>query len=914
MPPKRRVRGDDDDLPPVISRGGAAVTSNLPPLASRLDTSYGSAPSTILRNSRRGQRRDLQDMVKQALNDTDDSDDEVGRGDSNQGDTLPSSPKPLQPNPRSSRKAQPAPAPDPDSDPDSDPGFDVRSSSGSSQSSREPTPEPPLGHDSPQRNVPQKAAAPSAEPASFQRDPPASRQRLLPSAAPPKGPSPPIATIGTGRSSDLGPLFQPTREPPPFVPVNQLPPGAENSVFARAIAAGRATPGSVRSTFSQESSLFNAATFNSSSDSRQHTPVREEQENERAQQNALREQRNKRLQAWPRLYDIVYSWTHATRPDSAARSEDDPDDTEDSTRLPRMVPLDESSWFTWIMFKLSDGLVDFLNLLPSPKRWFIAVLLGVLVAILLGWSAISTPAGGIGGIRWYGISDFSHNLGQFLPLWMSQPSTMFGDEDTREYARRQRNHEYEISRLLKSSNIHDASLARLQEIVPKVVHMDVDKNGRPVVSQEFYHALRDLMKGDTEVLTMDRGYGGYHHISDEHWRAVRDRLREDPTYQRASSLQPGTSATEVENIFQSTFTKSWEKWLKNNNQKVAKILEPALDTSIPSMVEKNIQQKIEKVVEDKFKDKDSKDIVVTREEFIRHLQGEFATHRNEVKAEAQELQTKLERYIDDSVNAGLKSVPPAGISRAEMVQLADEMIRQAIANAGLEALARGQIGANWDSDLRHKVNYLTRGAGARIDVRRTAPIYKPPTKGKVGSQAWFKSLKNASPDAFEPYMTMFRWEDEGECWCGAVSTDREGFRQAVDITYQMSREIIPQHIVVEHILPGATLNPNARPRDIEVWAYITEVDARSRIEDFSAAYFPSSSAHNSKPREDGWIKIGQFTYESSDTQNGIYVHKLSSELLALRAVTDHILISMVNNHGADHTCLYRTRIFGEQQD
>ncbi|CCF45425.1 hypothetical protein CH063_14516 [Colletotrichum higginsianum] len=439
--------------------------------------------------------------------------------------------------------------------------------------------------------------------------------------------------------------------------------------------------------------------------------------------------------------------------------------------------------------------------------------------------------------------------------------------------------------------------------------MQLDKHGRPVVDEEFWHALRDLMKGDTEILTMDRGHGGYHHVSDEHWRAVRARLLKDPVYQSAASpAPPGPSTAEIENIAQTRFDKSWEKWLKTNDKKVAKILEPAFSTSIPDKISKDLDHKIEKFVKDQFKNKSTNDVVVTRTEFIRHLQDEFVKHRNEVKAEAQELQRKLEYYINDAVKSASEQAPPAGVSRSEMVQVVDGMVRQAIANAGLEALAQGKIGATWDRELRHQVNFLGRHTGVVVDASATTPDWDPPVHGKFRSASWYKSTRR-DPKSVPPSATLWNWEDEGDCWCGKVTAHKSGVEVGVRIGYLLSHEIIPQHVVVEHILPGATLDPDARPREIDVLAYITEINTRNRIKDFAAAHFPRSKIILS----DGWVRIGHFTYESRDALNGVYVHKLSSELLSLGAVTDQVVLQVVSNYGADHTCLYRVRLYGEKQ-
>ncbi|KAL0930374.1 spindle pole body-associated protein sad1 [Colletotrichum truncatum] len=640
-----------------------------------------------------------------------------------------------------------------------------------------------------------------------------------------------------------------------------------------------------------------------------------ERQQDEAEQQALRSVRKARLQAWPRVYKNLYTWTNTARPDTPESDVSLNGSEPRPRRLPRQVPMKQFPWGSWILFTLADTFADILSFIFSPEAWLIRAVFGLALASFIGWTIFSglssVPALGLGGLQWYGFSDIAHNLGQFMPLWMTRPSTMFSDEDTREYLRRQRDHEYEITKLMTSAKLHEGSLSRLQQIIPKVVHMDLDKHGQPVVSQDFYHALRDLMKSDAEVLTLDRGHGGYHFISDEHWRAIKDRLKKDSVYQNAATPpKPGLSTTDVEGIVKNSFSNSWEKWLKSNNMQVAKILEPAFGTSIPDKIEKDLEAKLEKYVKDLYKEKGTKDVVVTREEFIRHLKGEFAAHRNEVKAEAQELQKKLEEYISQSVDLAMSKAPPSGVSRTEMVHIVDEMIRQAIANAGLEALAKGKIGANWISELRRQVNYLTIGNGVVIDPDHTSPDYQPSIKGKIGSPAWLASTKR-SPYVLGAVKTLLRWEDEGECWCGQTTVDKQGQSLGVFISYLLSHEIIPRHVVVEHILPSATLNPEARPKDMEVWAYIAEVTLRSRVEDFSASHFPAASRQ--KWLSDGWVKIGQFTYESNDALDGVHVHQLSPELVNLGAATDHIILRAVSNHGADHTCIYRARLFGDRQ-
>ncbi|KAF9872309.1 hypothetical protein CkaCkLH20_10136 [Colletotrichum karsti] len=970
MPPKRRPRRDEDELQSI--RGGAAVTQDLPSMPSRFDTSYGSAPSTMPRNVRRGQVRNIQTAVQDALND-DDSDDDDARGSKSKPKSTPK--------PKPSRPVQKEPEPEPEPEPDFGPGNG--SDSDLPVSPRDLTPEPPRAHNSPRRSPP--GIAPTVEPASFQGDLPrgARGQRFLPSAAPPRG-----SDVAPGqtprRASSEGPVLPPTTNTSSGNPgPSRLNPPTRGSLFQRAVSEDRdryalrrsgseepvRTPDSTR-TFGQESSLFGDAVIGSTPNKSpspgnrpittieeedspieaedreaaivkspskrpvlrhpKHNPpmaprsfnqteprdpdmqqrVEEEREKDEAEQQALRSERKARLQAWPRIYVPIYSWTKTARPDTPPV----PTDGTPQRRPGRQTPMDQLGWGPWLMFTIADTFVDVLGFIFSPEAWLIRTAVAVLLLSFLGWTIFSglsaIPAFSLGGLQWYGFSDIAHNLGQFMPLWVTRPSTMFSDEDTREYLRQQRDHEYEITKLMTSTKLHEGSLSKLEQIMPKIVRMELDKQGRPVVSQDFYHALRDLMKSDKEVLTLDRGHGGYHYISDEHWRAIRDKLKKDPVYQKAANPPaPGVSPSQVEDIFQNNFSKSWEKWLRNNNQQVAKILEPAFGTSIPDKIEKDLGQKLEKYVKDLYKEKGTKDVVVTREEFIRHLKGEFATHRNEVKAEVQELQKKLEDFISKSVDLAMSKAPPSGVSRAEMIHFVDDLVRQAIANAGLEALAKGKIGANWNHELSRQVNYLTVGGGTIIDPMHTSPNFKPKFKGPIGSAAWMDSTRR-SPFILPPSKTQLRWEDDGECWCGEKAIDKQGRPLGVFISYLISHEIVPQHLVVEHILPSATWNAEARPKELEVWAYITEINLRSRVEDFSASHFPSNPRE--KWLEDGWIKISQFTYESNDASGGIHVHQLSPELVTLGAATDHIIIRAVSNHGADHTCFYRNRLFGER--
>ncbi|TDZ33198.1 hypothetical protein C8035_v011502 [Colletotrichum spinosum] len=887
MAPRRKQRKDDDDDAPVLTRS-VAVSSDLPWLASRYDSSYGSAPSALPRNNLSGQFRNLQDIVQDALVDAESDEERRPRGSKSMSmSNAPTSAPTPKPKPKPKTKQKSALL-----QPESSSNFGPEISNSSDASAS--TPEVGRGQNSPRRNPTRTEPVSRHNVArdSYRNVPDQSFQQNYQANGRP--------AWNGNVSTEAIPRYNTSHDTYRNVPTHSFQQnGQANEPAANHRASSAQQNGGERP---QGHSLFGSLMQDS---------IDQERRVDRAQQAKLHSERRRRLATHPYVYEIVYKVTKLPRPRTPGRVSDD-SDSDGSVAFDmrsRQTPTEELPWGSWLLFRLADAFVAVLDLLFPDTPWYQRPAY-IILAVLVGWllsRLLSTSDARSDVLGWLGFSGF--NAGLRVPLWMSRPSTIFSDDESREIQRQQRDHDYEITKLTKSSNLHDGSLSKLEGIVPKVVHLKLDKNGRPIIAQEFWHALRDLMKGDREILTIDRGRNGYYHISDEHWRATKDRLSQDPVYQKAASPpQPGTSPADVENIFESKLAKTWEKWLKNNDKRVAKILEPAFGTSIPDKIEKGLAQKLEQYVKNLYKDKKgTKDVVVTRDEFIRHLKAEFATHRNEIKAEALELQKKLEQQVQDAV----QKAPEAGIARTELMQIIDERVRDAVANAGLEALAQGKITVNWQSQLRKEVNFLSRGRGTIIDAKHMSPVYKPLIKGKVSSPEWLDSTRR-SPDVFPPARTLIPWDDEGDCWCGKESvSSKDGRPLGVFVGYLISNEIVPRYIVIEHILPTATLNPEAMPKDMDVWAYFTDLDVRNRVEDFSASHFPSEI--NNSWLEDGWVKIAQFEYQATEGMDGAHVHQFSPELGNIGAATDQIIVRAVSNHGSDHTCIYRVRLYGDEK-
>ncbi|KAM0739752.1 hypothetical protein ACQRIT_004936 [Beauveria bassiana] len=479
------------------------------------------------------------------------------------------------------------------------------------------------------------------------------------------------------------------------------------------------------------------------------------------------------------------------------------------------------------------------------------------------------------------------------------------DEYLRQYQR-------EFERIQQAGKLHEKSLKKLEAVVPKLVHVQLE-DGKPVVAQEFWHALRDLIHRDGDFLTFEQKDGSYEVASEAHWQAIASRITKDPTFTKQINM----TVDSMEARIKEGAAGFWDAWIKNNDAKISEMLGSALDQIQNAGSQREFDKRLQRIVKQHIDESNKHSSVVSREEFLRHLKNEFATHRAEVRAELVELQPRLEVLIRQAALLAGKGAPDS-MSKAEIVTLVHDLVTKAMADMNLEAMARGQIHSHWDNVLRHQINYFGVGAGATIDAQHTSPPFKPPKDSTYVVQKGLKGVQTPIPRvALEP------WSDEGDCWCAARSVNHRGNPHGAILSVQMAHRVIPQHIVVEHIVAAATTDPNARPKEIEVYAEI-DPQLRDVVKEFSAKHFPDiyplgedNAGWNVSPAAlpARFVKIAQFVYEDVQPHDGVQVHKLSDELLDLGAATDHVIVRAVSNYGAKwHTCFYRVRLYGESRD
>ena len=420
------------------------------------------------------------------------------------------------------------------------------------------------------------------------------------------------------------------------------------------------------------------------------------------------------------------------------------------------------------------------------------------------------------------------------------------------------------------SNLTSSAKENLKSILPRMIHVQRDRTGKLFIDKEFWAAIKDRIQEDDSIFTLD----GKSKIPERHWKALREQL----------NLGSGRPTTE-----------SWETWMRKNEQKIIRLVGDNLDGIIGRKLPSN---------------------VVTREEFVRELGKELSEQKTAMAGQLGDIKSALKSTLEDIKKLKSTSSTPRGMTEAEVSMLVDKVVSRAISRAQLESAAKGKIGRSGGSELDGRVNYFSPGNGALIDVSLTSPtivIRKP----RIASWDFFQLPKFRSSQFMkEAYAALTPWQDAGNCWCAAIFGKQGQF--PADIAVQLADFVIPQYIVLEHISPDATADPKSMPRGIEIWAAIIDTH-RERVKDWAAVTFPVTyggeqpvDLHTEHIKKIGLVKIGEFQYSYKAEEDGVHVHRLSQELVSsLQAATDTVLVRAVTNYGADHTCFYRVRMYGE---
>ncbi|KAK0627544.1 hypothetical protein B0T14DRAFT_138622 [Immersiella caudata] len=410
----------------------------------------------------------------------------------------------------------------------------------------------------------------------------------------------------------------------------------------------------------------------------------------------------------------------------------------------------------------------------------------------------------------------------------------------------------------------------LKALLPRMIHVQRDRAGKLVIDNEFWHAIKARVQEDESILTLD----DRSKLSERHWKALKDQF------------PIGTAPPVVQ---------SWDSWLKLNEKKVINLVGRHFDNIIEEKLPSN---------------------VVSSEEFLRELQAGLAKQKKEMAGDLSDIKAMINSAIEDVTKLKSSANTPKGMAEAEVSKLVDKIVNKAIAKAQLKHAAKNNIGSATDPELQNRINHFAFGNGAAIEVSLTSPTFKM-GRPRVGGSAWISNGKKSPQFIREGHAALTPWEEPGHCWCAAIiGVDNSTY--PADVGVQTANLVIPEFIVLEHINPAETNDPEAMPKEVEVWAYIIEPQ-REKAKDWAVASFPRTYAelnrHDLMADTAGLVKIAEFTYKYEASTNGVFVKKLSEQLIEpLKAATDTILVRVRTNHGADHTCFYRIRMYGQNYD
>lgn len=580
-----------------------------------------------------------------------------------------------------------------------------------------------------------------------------------------------------------------------------------------------------------------------------------------------------------------------------------------------------------------QNLMDGVSSIFEMLLYFAASIIGLITVISVVHAAIFGKIdGGVDGIRttpnfpwtelgWPGIThmaDKAHELMPKLswPTWSRSgalPDLTNLDSDglakLDEYLKQ---YQREFESLQNAGKLHESSLAKLEAVLPRIVHTPI-KNGKVAVAPEFWYGMRDLIHQDNEILTFEKKGSSYEIASEAHWKAIAAQITRDPAFTKEISK----NVDGLEERVKSGASGFWDSWVKSNDAKIAQVLGSALEQIQSAGSQKEFDKRLQRIVKEHMDESNKKSAVVSREEFLQHVSNEFATHRAEVRAELEQIKPKLEELVHQAAELARKDVPQT-MTKAEIIALVQGMVKKAVANVNLDAMARGKIQAHWNAIFKHQVNYFGIGAGAIIDRKHSSNTFEPERESRYVKQKGIKGIERGIPRAaLEP------WAEEGDCWCAARSENERGNPHGAILAVLLGWKVAPQHITVEHIVAAATTDPGARPKEIEIYADVPE-KVRDGVRAYSAKHFPDiyplgvdrDSWDVSKAKlADRFVKIAQFVYEDVQPHDGVQVYKFSDELLKMGVFTDHIIVRAVSNYGApDHTCFYRVRLFGQLMD
>ena len=463
--------------------------------------------------------------------------------------------------------------------------------------------------------------------------------------------------------------------------------------------------------------------------------------------------------------------------------------------------------------------------------------------------------------------------GSWLPTF-SGPTELWEPALARSYQQELRNLKREIIQLKPHKQLDPTTVEKLQDILPDLVLCKKDKQNRLQIPDDFWRALQDKIRNDDTLFEKDTG---------------------------GQESRAGLSKNEVQHIAQGVAEnvvkksdKIWDKFLDNNRERITQWQEAAVFAKNGKAYNSD---------------------VVERLELIGKIKENW-----EANEEAHRVLQKRVDYLSEralgTVYRRLNKVEHDLVTMDQLNTAVSQQIRRMVAATQLDTLSKANNKQISDRGL-DKVNFFSKGTGARIIPYLTAPNFVFPSM----RMNWFKRKTlewTLGPVAklMPPEVALEHWEEHGDCWCAPSKiTDgpNEGFGPSIGVA--LGREITPDQVIVEHISPGASLEPGATPKEMELFAEILDPvafdEAQHRSHQFFREHFDYPPFYNA-PKN--FVRLGMWTYDANMLQTA-QSFPLQVDLSTIKdAYTNKIVVHARNNWGGNqvpYTCMYRIRVMGE---